>query len=75
MSFFQLFIVCVLAIVAYLGLDWCISKIRSRKYVNNADIDETICYHTHLDCDNCLNATSCHQIDGLGLVKPARKDD
>ena len=27
-----------------------------------------ICYHTMLDCENCMNASDCKQTKGPGLI-------
>ena len=40
----------------------------SPKNNSNKTPKEYICYHTALDCENCLNSTRCGQQNGRGYV-------
>ncbi len=34
-----------------------------------------ICYHTKLDCENCVSATSCTQVDSQEGLIETKEDD
>ena len=35
---------------------------------NKNSKNEEVCYHTHLDCENCIFCGECRQKEGQGLI-------
>ena len=53
---------CVILFAGFEFLDSFLSKRRNKNRFST-------CYHTELDCENCVNATTCTQKYGPGYIK------